>query len=259
MASEVSWRLDALKCWAGDAAAMVSQGGSSSSGGLMEVAAVRDGGLDAAWASNRLFARLARSSSSEDAKLVMAEWTGVGRCCSHRVKRKLIFAEVPVSSGGRRQRDLISVRASDGFWSLSSWLDRSRIIWTLRSAEGENFCRRNALRSSRQAKRTFVGRLCLGWRRGCDQPWYGSNSLSEGGIVLRPRRNHIAAHTVENVGSLKCRTLAGEVLVVVARCREPVVASGTSSVGAAGTSSSGMAKAKASNSGVANVTTVDLL
>ena len=58
-----------------------------------------------------------------------------------------IFAEVPVSSGGRRQRDLISVRASDGLWSPSGWLDRSRIIWTRHSAKGENFCRGNALRS----------------------------------------------------------------------------------------------------------------
>ena len=77
----------------------------------------------------------------------MAERTGVGRRRSHRANRTLTFAEVPVSSGGRQQRDLISLRASDGLWSLSGWLDRSRIIWTRRSAEGENFCRRNALRS----------------------------------------------------------------------------------------------------------------
>ena len=50
-----------------------------------------------------------------------------------------------------------------------------------------------------------------------------------------------------------------EALVVVARCRELVGAAGTSSVEAAGTSSVGMAKAKASNSGVTNVTTVGLL
>ena len=60
----LKWRLDALKCWAGDAAATVSSGGSSSSGGPVEAAAVRDGGLDAAWASSRLSARLARLSSS---------------------------------------------------------------------------------------------------------------------------------------------------------------------------------------------------
>ena len=64
------------------------------------------------------------------------------------------------------------------------------------------------------------------------------------------RRNHIAASTIENVGSLKCRTPAGEALVVVAWCRELV--------GVAGTSSAGMAKARASNSEVTNVTTVDL-
>ena len=78
---------------------------------------------------------------------MMAERTGVGRRRSHRAKRTSIFAEVPASSGGRRQIDLISVRASDGLWSPNGWLDRSRIIWMCRSAEGENFCRRNALRS----------------------------------------------------------------------------------------------------------------
>ena len=53
---------------------------------------------------------------------------------------------------------------------------------------------------------------------------------------------------------------------MVARCREPVGAAGTSLVGAAGTSSVGagtsavgMAKAKASNSRVTNATAVDLL
>ena len=77
----------------------------------------------------------------------MAEWTGVGRRRSHRANRTSILAEVPVLSGGRQQRDLISVRASDGLRSPSGGLDRSRIIWTRHSAEGENFCRRNALRS----------------------------------------------------------------------------------------------------------------
>ena len=37
---------------------------SSLPGGTVEAAAVRDGGLDAAWASSRLSAHLARSSSS---------------------------------------------------------------------------------------------------------------------------------------------------------------------------------------------------
>ena len=49
---------------------------------------------------------------------MMAEWTGVGRRRSHRANRTSIFAEVPVSSGGRRQRDLISVRPFG--WSLVS-------------------------------------------------------------------------------------------------------------------------------------------
>ena len=78
---------------------------------------------------------------------MMAERTGVGRHRSHRAKRTSIFAEVQVSSGERRQRDLISVRASESLCSLSGWLDRLRIIWMHRSAEGENFCRRNALGS----------------------------------------------------------------------------------------------------------------
>ena len=60
--------------------------------------------------------------------------------------------------------------------------------------------------------------------------------------------------TVENVGSLKCRTPAGEALVVVVMCKALV----TSSVEAAGTSSVGMAKVKASKSEVTNVTAVYL-
>ena len=46
---------------------------------------------------------------------------------------------------------------------------------------------------------------------------------------------------------------------MVERCRELVGEAGTSLVGATGTSSAGMVKVKASNSGVTNVTTVDLL
>ena len=160
----------------------------------MEAAAVRDGGLDAAWTSSRPSACLARLSlSSYDAKFVMAERTGVGSRLSHRAKRTSIFAEVPVSSGGRRQRDLISVRASDGLWSLSGWLDKSRIIWTHRSAEGENFCRRNALRpwysispspfASSQVD--ICGKIVSGWRRGRGRLGYGMTLLSEGGIVIR--------------------------------------------------------------------------
>ena len=78
---------------------------------------------------------------------MMAEQTRVGRRRSYRANRTSIFADVPVSSGGMQQRDLILVRALDGLWSPNDWLDRSRIIWMRRSAEGENFCRRNALRS----------------------------------------------------------------------------------------------------------------
>ena len=48
---------------------------SSSSGGTVAAAAVRDRGLAAAWPSSRLSACLARSSSSLDAKFVIAERT----------------------------------------------------------------------------------------------------------------------------------------------------------------------------------------
>ena len=58
-----------------------------------------------------------------------------------------MLAEAPAASGGSQHRDLISVRASDGHWSPSGWLDKSRIIWTLFSADGENFFTRNVLRS----------------------------------------------------------------------------------------------------------------
>ena len=66
---------------------------------------------------------------------MMTERTGGGRRRSHRANRMSIFVEVPVSSGGRRQRDLISVRVSVGLWSPSGWLNKLRIIWTRRSAE----------------------------------------------------------------------------------------------------------------------------
>ena len=205
----------------------------------------------------------------------MAERTGVGRRRSHRAKRTSIFLEVPVSSGGRQQRDLISVRASDGLWSPSGWLDRSRIIWTRHSAEGENFCRRNALRSwysiasspFASSQVDICGKIVSGMAARTWSAWVWEDFTLRRRNCTSARRNHIAASTVENVGSLKCRTPAGEALIVVAWCREPVGAAGTSSVGAAGTSpvgavgtsSVGMAKAKASNSGVTNVTTVDLL
>ena len=185
---------------------------------------------------------------------MMAERTGVGRCRNHRADRTSIFAEVLVSSGGRQQRDLISVRASDALWSPSGWLNRSRIIWMRRSAEGENFCRRNALRSWYSiASLPFVssqvdifGKIVSGMAA---RTWSWEDLTLRRRNCTLARQNHTAASSVENVGSLKCRTPAGEALVVVARCREPVGAARTSSVG----------MAKASNSGVTNVTTADLL
>ena len=47
-------------------------------------------------------------------KLVMAAQTGPGRRLNHRARRMLILLLVPVVSEGKRLKDLISVRASDG-------------------------------------------------------------------------------------------------------------------------------------------------
>ena len=78
---------------------------------------------------------------------MIAAHKGSGRHRNHRAKRTSMLAEAPAASGGRQHSDLISVRASNGRWSLCGWLDKSRIIWTLFSADGENFFRRNSLRS----------------------------------------------------------------------------------------------------------------
>ena len=73
--------------------------------------------------------------------------TGSGRRRNQTAKRTSMLVEAPAASGGRQHRDLILVRASDGRLSLSGWLDKSRIIWTLFSVDGENFFRKNILRS----------------------------------------------------------------------------------------------------------------
>ena len=67
----------------------------------------------ALWASRRLLAQAARSSSVKSEKFVMVARTGSGRRRNQRTRRMSIFLLLPVASGGRRQRDLISVRASD--------------------------------------------------------------------------------------------------------------------------------------------------
>ena len=130
---------------------MASSGGSSvgspTSGGAVEAVAVRGGWLVAVWASRRLSAWVARSSPLKEAKLVMVARTVSGRRHNQRAKRTSNLAEAPTASGRRRQRDLISVRASDGRWCPSGWFNKSRIIWTLLSADGENFFSRNSLRS----------------------------------------------------------------------------------------------------------------
>ena len=126
----------------------------------------------AVWASSRLSVRVARPSSSKEVKSVMAARTGSGRHRNHRAKRTSMLVEAPATSGGRQHRDLILVRASDGRWSPSGWLDKSRIIWTLFSVDGENFFKINSLRSFtrlhcrplHRARRTFVGTACLGWQ-----------------------------------------------------------------------------------------------
>ena len=63
----------------------------------------------ALWASRRLSAWAARSSSVKSEKFAVAARTG-----NQRAKKMSIFLLLPVVSGGRRQRDLILVRASDG-------------------------------------------------------------------------------------------------------------------------------------------------
>ena len=73
-----------------------------------------EGRLVALWASRRLSARAARSSSVKSEKFVMAAWTGSGKRHNQRARRMSIFLLLSVASGGRRQRDLISVRALDG-------------------------------------------------------------------------------------------------------------------------------------------------
>ena len=117
----LDWVETLLYCggrWEGDAAAMTSsealENRLSSSGGLGAVAAWIRGWLMALWASRRLSARVARSSSLKSEKFVMAARTGSGRRRNQRARRMSIFLLLPAVSGERWQRGLISVRASDG-------------------------------------------------------------------------------------------------------------------------------------------------
>ena len=98
--------------------AMASSGGLesrlSSSGGSGAVAAWVRGWLVALWVLRRLSARVSRSLSLKSEKFVIAVRTGGGRHRNQRARRMSIFLLLPAASGGRQQRDLISVRASDG-------------------------------------------------------------------------------------------------------------------------------------------------
>ena len=122
-----------------------------------------------------------------------------------------MLVEAPAASVGRQHRDLILVRASDGRLSLSGWLDKSRIIWTFFSADGENFFRKNILRSCNSAASSpfatsqadicgksvsaISARTWLAWVRD-DAIFFNLNWTSA-------RRNHMVASTMENVGSLR--------------------------------------------------------
>ena len=85
----------------------------SSSGGSGAVAQWIGGQLVALWMSRRLSARDARPSSLKSEKFEMAKWTGSGKRHNQRARRMSIFLLLPAVSGVRRQRDCISVRASD--------------------------------------------------------------------------------------------------------------------------------------------------
>ena len=174
---------------------------------------------------------------------MMAARSGSGRHHNQRAKRTSILAETPAALGRMRQRDLISVRASDGRRSLSGWFDKSRIIWTLLSADGENFFSRNALRSWYSiASSSFVSRqvdVCgmsvSGMAARTWSVWVREDVTFFSLNWTSARPNHMAASMVENVGSLKQKAPAGEAVAVES-------------------ASAGMAKARESNSRVTNVT-----
>ena len=233
-------RLDAEKRWAGEAAVMASSGGSlvgsPSSGGVVEAAAVRGGWLVLACVSKRPSAWVAMASLVKEMKSVMAARTGSGRRHNQRTKRTSMLAEAPAASGGRRHRDLISVRASDRRWSPSSWLDKSRIIWTLFSVDGENSFRRNILRSlystallpfaSSQADICGKSESGMAAKTWDDVIFFNLNWTSAW-------RNQMAAATVENVGSLRWWMAGSMATGEAGSAGEEVVAS------------AGMAKARA--------------
>ena len=197
----------------------------------------------AVWASSRLSAQVARSSSLKEAKSVIAARTGSGRRRNQRAKRKSILAKAPAVSGRRRQRDLISVWALDGRWSPSDWFYKSRIIWNLLSADGENFFSSNALRSwysiaslpLASSQVDICGKSVSGMAARTWSAWVREEVTFFSLNWTSAWRNHMAASMVENVGSLKWKAPAGEAVAVES-------------------ASAGMAKARESNSWVINVT-----
>ena len=161
--------------------------------------------------SSRLSAQVAKPSSSKEVKSVMATHTGSGSRHNQRAKRTPMLEEAPAASGGRRHRDLILARASDGRWSPSGWLDKSSIIWTLFSADGENLFRRNSMRSlyltalspfvSSQAD--ICGNSVPGMAARMWSAWVRDDVIFFNLNWTSALKNHMMASTVENVGSLR--------------------------------------------------------
>ena len=147
----------------------------------------------------------------KEVKSVIGARTGSGRRRNQRAKRTLMLVEAPAASGGRQHRDIITIRASDGCWSPGGWLDKSRIIWTLSLADGENFFRRNILRSlyltasspfaSSQAD--ICGKSVSGMAARMWSAWVQDDIIFVNLNWTSARRNHMAASMVENVRSLR--------------------------------------------------------
>ena len=147
---------------------------------------------------------------------------GSGRHRNQRAKRTSILAESPAASEGRRHRDLISVTASGGRWSPSGWFDKLKIIWTLLSADGENFFSRNALRfwcstasSPFASSQVDICEKCVpGMEARTWSAWVQDDITFFSRNWTSARLNHMAASTMENVGSLKWKAPVGGAVAV---------------------------------------------
>ena len=172
---------------------MASSGGLesrlSSSGGSGAVAAWIGERLVALWASRRLSAWVARSLSLKSKKIVMVARTGSGKCRNQRAWRTSILLLLPAVSGGRRQRDFISVRASDGRWSPRACLERLNSVLTFflqmkKTFSGGKFWgpgSRWGHRPWSPTSPTSEGRACQVWQRGCGWPAFVHSSPSSDG------------------------------------------------------------------------------